>query len=92
MADQLLKVAQNGVAQINGIISLDWTMRRRRLRMNWMILTPRPRSSSKTQQMASIVGAQTAYAGIITIREGIETLDRSLAALDPQYRSRREAG
>ena len=29
-----------------------------------------------------VVGAQTAYAGIITIREGIETLDRSLAALD----------
>ena len=29
-----------------------------------------------------VVGAQTAYLGVITIREGIETLDRNLAALD----------
>lgn len=31
-----------------------------------------------------VVGAQTAYLGIISTREGIETLDRNLAALDRQ--------
>lgn len=81
MAESLLKVAQNGVAQINGIISgLDDAQEAAEDELDDTYASTEKQLENAANQI--VVGAQTAYAGIITIREGIETLDRSLAALD----------
>lgn len=81
MAESLLKVAQNGVAQINGIISgLDDAQEAAEDELDDTYASTE--KQLKNTANGIVVGAQTAYAGIITIREGIETLDRSLAALD----------
>lgn len=81
MAESLLKVAQNGVAQINGIISgLDDAQEAAEDELDDTYASTEKQLENTVNGI--VVGAQTAYAGIITIREGIETLDRSLAALD----------
>lgn len=81
MAESLLKVAQNGVAQINGIISgLDDAQEAAEDELDDTYTSTEKQLENTANGI--VVGAQTAYAGIITIREGIETLDRSLAALD----------
>lgn len=81
MAESLLKVAQNGVAQINGIISgLDDVQEAAEDELDDTYTSTEKQLENTANGI--VVGAQTAYAGIITIREGIETLDRSLAALD----------
>lgn len=81
MAESLLKVAQNGVAQINGIISgLDDAQEAAEDELDDTYASTEKQLENTANGI--VVGAQTAYAGIITIREGIETLDRSLAALD----------
>ena len=81
MADSLLKVAQTGVAQINGIISgLDDAPEAAEDELDDTYASTEKQLENTANGI--VVGAQTAYAGIITIREGIETLDRSLAALD----------
>ena len=81
MAESLLKVAQNGAAQINGIISgLDDAQEAAEDELEDTYASTEKQLENTANGI--VVGAQTAYAGIITIREGIETLDRSLAALD----------
>lgn len=81
MAESLLKVAQNGVAQINGIISgLDDAQEAAEDELDDTYASTEKQLENTANGI--VVGAQTAYAGIITIREGIETLDRNLAALD----------
>ena len=81
MAESLLKVAQNGVAQINGIISgLDDAQEAAEDELDDTYASTEKQLENTANGI--VVGAQTAYAGIITIREGIETLDRSLAAFD----------
>ncbi len=90
MAESLLKVAQNGVAQINGIISgLDDAQEAAEDELDDTYASTEKQLENTANGI--VVGAQTAYAGIITIREGIETLDRALlrsTAISRSSRSR----
>ena len=82
--DAQIRVAQmnlQSIAAIDAVIdSLDDAQEDAENELDETYATTEKQLENAANQI--VVGAQTAYAGIITIREGIETLDRNLAALD----------
>ena len=81
VAQMNLQMCNQSIAAIDAVIdSLDDAQEDAENELDETYATTEKQLENAANQI--VVGAQTAYAGIITIREGIETLDRNLAALD----------